>query len=139
MNIYKQRRKAALKQMPSHSILILFSATAKSVSNDTEYPFRQVRQDSDFYYLSGFNEDNAAIVLIKSGNKQRVVMFVQPKDKMMELWTGKRAGIKKVKNDLSINFKKSAKIKKPYILICLIRINSSIFIQLSVRLKITEV
>jgi len=99
MNIYKQRRKAALKQMPSHSVLILFSATAKSVSNDTEYPFRQ---DSDFYYLSGFNEDNAAIVLIKSGNKQRVVMFVQPKDKMMELWTGKRAGIKKVKNDLSI-------------------------------------
>ena len=99
MNIYKQRRKTVLKQMQNDSVLILFSAMAKTVSNDTQYPFRQ---DSDFYYLSGFNEDNAVLVLIKSGEKKRVVMFVQPKDKMMELWTGKRAGVKKVKNDLSI-------------------------------------
>lgn len=99
MNIYKKRRKAVLQKMRPDSVFILFSATVKTVSNDTEYPFRQ---DSNFYYLSGFNEENAALVLAKSGGIEQEIMFVQPKDKMMELWTGKRAGVKKIKKEMSI-------------------------------------
>ena len=99
MNIYKQRCKDVLKKMKDDSVMILFSATEKIFSNDTHYPFRQ---DSTFYYLTGFHEDNAALVLVKSGNKDRIIMFVQPKDKLLELWTGKRAGAKKIKKDLSI-------------------------------------
>ncbi len=57
-------------------------------SNDTTFPFRQ---DSDFYYLTGFPEPDALAVLI-SGEPERFVLFTRPRDPKQETWTGRRHG-----------------------------------------------
>ena len=87
--IYKSRREDFLGKMKRSSVALLFSATQKTRSNDTQFPYRQ---DSDFYYLTGFREDNAVLVLIKGKNSVKEILFVQKKDKTLELWTGKRLG-----------------------------------------------
>lgn len=87
---YSQRRKKFAKKLKSYSVAVFLAATPKTRSNDTEYPYRQ---DSNFYYLSGFKEDNAALVFVKKRKKTKVVLFVQKKDPTMELWTGKRLGV----------------------------------------------
>jgi Xaa-Pro aminopeptidase len=88
-SIYKKRRELFLKRMKPQSAALLLSAPQKIRSNDTEYPYRQ---DSDFYYLCGFKEDNAALLLIKKKKSTQEVLFVQKKEPHMELWTGKRLG-----------------------------------------------
>lgn len=62
--------------------------------NDVEYNFRQ---DSDFFYLSGFNEPNAVAVLAPHHEEHRFVLFVQPKDLEKETWTGYRVGVEAAK------------------------------------------
>jgi len=89
---YLSRRSKFAKSLKSHSIGVLFSAKMQQRSNDTEYPYRQ---DSNFYYLSGFKEDNAAIVIVKGNSDYKSYLFVQKKDEELELWTGKRLGEKK--------------------------------------------
>lgn len=85
---YKARRDALLAQM-DEGIAVIGSAPQKVRTNDTEYPYRQ---NSDFYYLTGFEEDNAVLVLVKRPDETNAVLFVQPRDEKMELWTGKRLG-----------------------------------------------
>jgi Xaa-Pro aminopeptidase len=58
--------------------------------NDVEYVFRQ---DSDFFYLTGFNEPEAIMVLAPHHPEHRFVLFVQPKDPEKETWTGYRCGV----------------------------------------------
>jgi Xaa-Pro aminopeptidase len=57
---------------------------------DTDYEFRQ---DSDFYFLTGFDEPDAVAVFNPSHAKERFVLFVRPRDREMEIWTGRRAGV----------------------------------------------
>ena len=87
--VYKQRRDRLLEMM-NDGVAVLATARQQTRSNDTEHPFRQ---ESNFYYLCGFEEDNSALVFVKSGDVARVLLFVQPKDETMELWTGKRTGV----------------------------------------------
>jgi len=87
---YKKRRARFAKSLKPNSVAILFSAEPKTRSNDTEYPYRQ---NSNFYYMSGFNEDNAAFVFVKTKKKIKSYLFVQKKDKQEELWNGKRLGV----------------------------------------------
>jgi Xaa-Pro aminopeptidase len=87
--VYKRRRKKLLTQM-KEGVGVLVSARNRMRSNDTEHPFRQ---ESSFYYLCGFEEDNSALVFVNGGGVQKVLLFVQPKDETMELWTGKRTGV----------------------------------------------
>lgn len=91
---YKKRRDRLGKKMENNSVGILFSASYKTRSNDTEYPYRQ---ESNFYYLSGFREDNATLVFIKRKKSIKTILFVQTKDKQKELWNGKRLGEKEAK------------------------------------------
>ena len=91
---YKRRRDKLLKKLSDNSLGVIFSATSKTRSNDTDYPYRQ---DSNFYYLTGFKEDNAALVFLKSKKETKTILFVQKKDAQLELWTGKRLGEKKAK------------------------------------------
>jgi Xaa-Pro aminopeptidase len=62
--------------------------------NDVEYTFRQ---DSSFFYLTGFDEPDAVIVLAPHHKEHRFVLFVQPKDPDKEVWTGYRAGVEGAK------------------------------------------
>jgi len=87
--VYKQRRDRLLEMM-NDGVAVLATARQQMRSNDTEHPFRQ---ESNFYYLCGFEEDNSALVFVKSGDVAKVLLFVQPKDETMELWTGRRTGV----------------------------------------------
>ena len=91
---YKKRRDKILKKLEKNSVGVLFSAKYQTRSNDTEYPFRQ---DSNFYYLTGFKEDNSSIIFVKDKKKTKVILFVSKKDKEQELWNGKRLGEKEAK------------------------------------------
>ncbi len=91
--IYKQRRDRLLEMMDD-GVAVLSTATMQTRSNDTEYPFRP---NSDFYYLTGFEEDNSIVVLSKRGDERKTVLFVQEKVPEMELWTGERLGVEVAK------------------------------------------
>ena len=59
-DIYKQRRATIYKSFEDQSIAILVSADEQFRTNDIPYPYRQ---DSNFYYLTGFNEPNAIFLI----------------------------------------------------------------------------
>jgi len=86
---YKARRERLAKKLSKNSVAVVFSGEFKTRSNDTEYPFRQ---NSNFYYLSGFTEDNAALLFVKRKKKVQTILFVEKKDEKKELWSGKRVG-----------------------------------------------
>ena len=109
---YKKRRDLLAKKMLNNSVGIIFSAEYTTRSHDTQHPFRQ---DSNFYYLTGFKEDNAVLVFIKTKNKYKTALFVQKKDELLELWTGKRLGEKEAKKRFQVDkVYTSDKLKKRF-------------------------
>jgi Xaa-Pro aminopeptidase len=97
--IFSKRRKRLLEMM-DEGVGVLVSACNKMRSNDTEHPFRQ---DSNFYYMCGFEEDNSALAFVNSGGMRKAMLFVQPKDETMELWTGKRTGVDAAKERFDVD------------------------------------
>jgi Xaa-Pro aminopeptidase len=91
----KQRREEFMKRM-SGGVAIFPSAPAAIRNNDVEHEYRQ---DTDFYYLTGFEEPNAVAVLAPTDAEHRFILFVQPKDREREVWTGWRAGEEGAKRD----------------------------------------
>ncbi|MCB1730522.1 MAG: Xaa-Pro aminopeptidase [Halieaceae bacterium] len=86
---FARRRKNLMALMEPNSIAIIPSAPEQMRSRDTEHPYRQ---DSDFYYLSGFAEPQAVLVLAPGRRHGQYVMFCRERDPDMELWHGYRAG-----------------------------------------------
>ena len=86
---FARRRKNLMAQMEPNSIAIIPSAREQVRSRDTEYPFRQ---DSDFFYLSGFAEPEAVLVLLPGRRHGQFIVFCRERDPAMELWNGYRAG-----------------------------------------------
>ncbi|MBA4501616.1 Xaa-Pro aminopeptidase [Marinobacterium marinum] len=86
---YARRRAALLQQLPANSVALVAAAHLVSRNRDAEYAFRQ---DSDFYYLTGFNEPDALLLLIPGRAQGEFVLFCPPRDRQMEIWTGYRAG-----------------------------------------------
>ncbi len=88
-----ERRATFFSLMPENSIAIFSAAKEVTRSNDTEYAFCQ---DKNFYYLTGYNEPDAILVLIKSDeevlNCQHSVLFNREKDALQEIWHGRRVG-----------------------------------------------
>lgn len=89
-----------MAQMGPNSIALLSSAPQRVRSNDTEHLYRQ---NSDFYYLTGFTEDNAVLALIPGRKQGETVLFCQQKDKQKELWTGRLMGPDAAKEELEID------------------------------------
>ncbi|WP_394204139.1 aminopeptidase P N-terminal domain-containing protein [Shewanella waksmanii] len=87
-NIYQQRRKTLLAQLPKDSIAIIVGYQQKVRSKNIKYHFRQ---DNDFYYLTGFNEPEAIAVLEQSSGRYH--LFCRPKDPAQEVSFGARAGV----------------------------------------------
>ena len=86
---FARRRKALMAMMEPNSIAILPAADEKPRSRDTQFHFRQ---DSDFFYLTGFPEPEAVLVLIPDRNHGEYVLFCRERDKDKEIWDGYRAG-----------------------------------------------
>jgi Xaa-Pro aminopeptidase len=87
------RRHRLYQNLPDGSIFIVFSAQIQLRNSDVELPWRQ---DSDFYYLTGIDEDQAVFVMTKDwqGNLS-ARLFVQTKTHEQEIWTGAVNGIEK--------------------------------------------
>lgn len=86
---FARRRRNLMELMEPNSIAIIPSAQQQMRSRDTEYHFRQ---DSDFYYLSGFEEPESVLVLVPDRAHGEFVVFCAERDAQAELWNGQRAG-----------------------------------------------
>jgi Xaa-Pro aminopeptidase len=98
-NIYKDRRQKLLSQM-GDGIAIVPSASMQVRSNDTEFPFRQ---ESNFYYLTGFNEPDALLLLCKKQKLSKTVLFLRERDPEMEMWVGARLGVEPACKTLDVD------------------------------------
>ena len=87
---YHFRRQQFMHAIGKKTIAILRSAPVAIAHHDVEYPYRQ---DSDFYYLTGFNQPNAVAVFLPSQRKHKFILFVEPRDLEKEQWVGRRIGI----------------------------------------------
>ena len=81
--------------MGSGAVAILLGAPLVTRSRDTDYPFRQ---DSDFAYLTGFDHPNAVAVLRTDGGPE-YCLYVEPRDRGAETWTGYRPGVDGARRD----------------------------------------
>ncbi len=89
MKDFARRRKQLMRMMGEGAVAILPAAPVALRNRDVDYPYRQ---DSDFYYLSGFPEPEAVIVLIPGRKHGEYVLFCRERDIEMETWNGRRAG-----------------------------------------------
>jgi Xaa-Pro aminopeptidase len=90
---YEERREQLMAKIGTGTA-IFKSAPVAVMHNDVEYAFRQ---DSDFFYLTGFNEPEAVAVLAPHHEEHRFILFVQPKERDKEVWTGYRTGVEAAK------------------------------------------
>lgn len=97
---YFLNRRSKLLGSMEEGVAIITSAPTQTRSNDTEYPYRQ---NSDFYYLCGFNEDNAVLVLIKTAESAKSILFVEAYNAESALWNGARLGVEGARERFSVD------------------------------------
>lgn len=86
---FARRRRQLMDLMGPDSIAIVPAAPERVRNRDVEYPYRQ---DSDFFYLTGFPEPQSVAVLMPGHPRNEYVLFVRERDPEMETWHGYRAG-----------------------------------------------
>jgi Xaa-Pro aminopeptidase len=86
---FARRRRELMSLMGREGIAIVTAAPERVRSRDTHFPYRQ---DSDFYYLTGFNEPEAVLVLVPGRKQGQFIMFCRERDRDREIWDGYRAG-----------------------------------------------
>ena len=96
-SIYANRRAALAKQLGTGGVAIIPTAPERARNRDADFPFRH---DSYFYYLTGFTEPNAWLVIEANG---RSTLFCQPKDLEREIWDGIRLGPQAAPAVLGVN------------------------------------
>src|ERR1700735_5813414 len=87
---FRARRERMMQAIAPGATAIMPSAPVAVRSGDVEFVYRQ---DSDFYYLTGFAEPESVALLSPGHPDGEVVMVVRPRDKERETWTGRGAGI----------------------------------------------
>ncbi|KFN40406.1 MAG: hypothetical protein JU82_03215 [Sulfuricurvum sp. MLSB] len=93
-------RRTKLLDLMEEGVAIVTAAIPALRSNDTEHPYRQ---NSDFYYLTGFDESNSLLVLIKTHNETKTILYVEANDEQYALWNGARHGIEKAKERFDVD------------------------------------
>lgn len=124
---HKGRRDAFRAKMPKNSVAVVFANPIRNRANDVDYVFHQ---DPNFYYLTGYREPNAVLVIFSddqtdgNGNAYNEIIYVQERNPTAEMWNGKRLGKEGAKTKLGfvqahngasflsskINFKKFDKV-----------------------------
>ena len=87
---FKKRRKQLMQRIGKGNIALLASSATKIRNRDVHYPFRQ---DSDFYYLTGFSEPDALAVFIPGREQGEYILFCREFDPTKALWEGAHAGL----------------------------------------------
>jgi Xaa-Pro aminopeptidase len=99
---HESRRQALREKLPENSVAVVFSNAIRNRSNDVDYVYHQ---DPNFYYLTGYREPNALVLIFKNeqtiqGKTFNEVIFVQQRNEYAEMWTGKRLGVEGAQDDL---------------------------------------
>lgn len=87
---FQNNRRRLGEQVGDHGVAVVFAASEAVRNHDVSHPFRQ---DSDFFWLTGFDEPEAVAVLAPGFEGGEYVLFVRPRDREMEIWNGYRAGV----------------------------------------------
>ncbi len=101
---YKARRAKLREKLPLNSVAVFFANPVRNRANDVDYVYHQ---DPDFYYLTGYKEPDAVLLVFKEnqtsgkGAPYDEILFVEPRNELREMWTGRRLGEKGVKDLLS--------------------------------------
>lgn len=88
---YNRRRKTLMRMMGDKAIAVVQAAPPQTRNRDVEYPYRQ---DSDFFYLTGFPEPESVAVLIPGRSQGQYIIFCRERDLEQETWHGRRVGQK---------------------------------------------
>ena len=89
-NRYSERRNKLGSMLPKNSAVVIAGASTQYRNADSSHAFRQ---DSNFWYLSGFNEaESTLVLLVNEKNNVKSIAFVPEKDELKEIWDGYRAG-----------------------------------------------
>ncbi|MBS1505730.1 MAG: aminopeptidase P family protein [Bacteroidetes bacterium] len=100
---YKERRQKLRDKLPANSVAVFFANATRNRANDVDYVYHQ---DPDFFYLTGYKEPDALLLVFKdkqtsaNGTSYDEILFVQPRNEQREMWTGRRLGEKGVKEFL---------------------------------------
>lgn len=89
VNEYAKRRQALMRLVGPEAIVVLAAAPEVARNGDAHYAYRQ---NSDFYYLTGFEEPEAVMVLAPKRKEGEFILFNRVKDRDREIWDGPRAG-----------------------------------------------
>jgi Xaa-Pro aminopeptidase len=92
--VFAARRDAYMQAIGPGAVAIVRSLPERLRNGDAHHVFRQ---HSDLIYLTGFLEPDTTLVLRPGAAKDRIVMFVRPRDPALEIWDGRRAGIEGAK------------------------------------------
>ena len=100
-----ERRALVREKMPENSVAVFFANPVRNRANDVDYIYHQ---DPNFYYLTGYKEPHAVLLLFKEDQEgpegaYNEIIFIQPRNAMAEMWTGRRMGIEGVKDKLAFN------------------------------------
>ena len=103
---HKERRDGLRAKMADNSVAVFFANPVRNRANDVDYVYHQ---DPDFYYLTGYKEPHAVLVVFKedqtndTGDTFNEVIYVQERNPRAEQWTGKRLGTEGAKKDLGFD------------------------------------
>lgn len=91
-----QDRRRQLAAAIGNGIAVIPAAGLHIRNDDVDHAFRQ---DSDFFFLTGFDEPDAVAVINPNHDEEQYVLFVRPSDREMEIWNGYRAGVEGARTD----------------------------------------
>lgn len=97
---FARRRKQFLRMVGEGNIAIIASASIMQRNSDVEFPFRQ---NSDFFYLSGFDEPESVIVFVPGREQGEYVLFCREFDETTALWVGASAGLEGAVKDYGVD------------------------------------
>src|SRR5690606_37500852 len=104
-DFHKERRAKLKEKLPPNSMAVFFANPIRNRSNDVDYVYHQ---DPDFYYLTGYREPNAVLLVFKepqtaaNGTRYDEIIFVQPRNPDREKWDGRRLGENQVRSLLGL-------------------------------------
>ncbi len=98
--IHVQRRQSYMEQIGDHAVALIHSLPEARRNADVTYPYRQ---SSDMFYLTGFAEPEATLLLRPGAETERVVLFLRPRDLEQETWNGRRLGVERAVAALAVD------------------------------------